>query len=47
MRSAGVTHPSATYPAFFRYREVAGSYVITNAQGDFATLTREEFKAFA
>ncbi len=47
MLSAGVTTPSATYPAFFRVREVAGHYVITNAQGDFTTLTREEFKAFA
>lgn len=47
MLPAGITQPSATYPAFFRHREVAGSFVITNAQGDFATLTAEEFKAFA
>jgi His-Xaa-Ser system radical SAM maturase HxsB len=47
MLPAGITQPSATYPAFFRYREVAGSFVITNAQGDFATLSADEFRAFA
>lgn len=47
MLPAGITAPSATHPAFFRYREVAGNFVITNAQGDFATLSPAEFRAFA
>ena len=41
-----IARPSATFPGFFRYREVDGAFVVTNAQGDFILLTREEFKAF-
>lgn len=43
---AGIEKPSVTFPAFFRVREVSGSFVVTNAQGDWVILTREEFKAF-
>ncbi len=44
---AGVEKPSATFPAFFRVREVDGAYVVSNAQGDWVMLERPEFKAFA
>ncbi len=43
---AGIEKPSVTFPAFFRVREVSGSFVVTNAQGDWVVLTAAEFKAF-
>ena len=43
---AGIEKPSVTFPAFFRVREVSGSYVVTNAQGDWVILTAPDFKAF-
>ena len=43
---AGIEKPSVTFPAFFRVREVSGSFVVTNAQGDWVILTAPEFKAF-
>lgn len=43
---AGIERPSVTFPAFFRVREVSGSFVVTNAQGDWVILTPAEFKAF-
>jgi His-Xaa-Ser system radical SAM maturase HxsB len=43
---AGITTPSTSAPAFFRFRKVDGAYVLTNAQGDFVILTAEEFRAF-
>jgi His-Xaa-Ser system radical SAM maturase HxsB len=43
---AGIEKPSVTFPAFFRVREVSGSFVVTNAQGDWVVLTAPEFKAF-
>lgn len=43
---AGIENPSVTFPAFFRVREVSGSYVVTNAQGDWVILTAPDFKAF-
>jgi uncharacterized protein len=43
---AGIENPSATFPAFFRVREVSGSFVVTNAQGDWVILTAADFKAF-
>ena len=43
---AGIEKPSTTFPAFFRVREVKGSFVVTNAQGDWVLLTAPEFKAF-
>lgn len=42
-----IERPSESFPGFFRFREVNGTFVVTNAQGDFILLTREEFKAFA
>ncbi len=41
-----IARPSASFPGFFRFREVDGAFVVTNAQGDFILLTREEFKGF-
>ncbi len=41
-----IARPSASFPGFFRFREVDGVFVVTNAQGDFILLTREEFKGF-
>jgi len=46
MMLAGIEKPSVTFPAFFRVREVSGSFVVTNAQGDWVILTAPEFKAF-
>ena len=43
---AGIEKPSVTFPGFFRVREVSGSFVVTNAQGDWVILTVPEFKAF-
>lgn len=43
---AGIEKPSVTFPAFFRVREVSGSFVVTNAQGDWVVLAAPEFKAF-
>lgn len=43
---ANIENPSVTFPAFFRVREVDGSYVVTNAQGDWVILTQPDFKAF-
>ncbi len=43
---AGIRKPDTNFPAFFRFREVDGAYVVTNAQGDFVLLTPEEFRAF-
>lgn len=43
---AGIEKPSVTFPAFFRVREVSGSYVVTNAQGDWVILTARDFKSF-
>lgn len=41
-----VTRPSTSFAGFVRFREVDGVFVVTNAQGDFILLTREEFKGF-
>ena len=46
MMLAGIEKPSVTFPAFFRVREVSGSFVVTNAQGDWVVLTAPDFKAF-
>jgi hypothetical protein len=41
-----ITRPSATFAGFTASARSDGSLVITNAQGDFILLTRDEFKAF-
>ncbi len=38
---------SPTKPAFFRWREVGDNVVITNFEGNFLILSRDEFAAFA
>ena len=39
---------SATYPAFFRYRGLSkGRVVVTNLEGNFLVLEKDEFRAFA
>jgi His-Xaa-Ser system radical SAM maturase HxsB len=43
---AGIQKPDLNFPAFFRFRRLDGTYVVTNAQGDFVLLTPEEFRAF-
>lgn len=43
---AGIQKPDTNFPGFFRFREVNGFYVLTNAQGDFTLLSPEEFRAF-
>ena len=43
---AGIEKPDLKFPGFFRFREVDGDYVVTNAQGDFVLLTPAEFKSF-
>jgi uncharacterized protein len=35
------------YPAFFRFREVAGKVVLTNYEGNWVVLEPDEFRAFA
>ena len=46
MIEAGIQKPDLNFPAFFRFRRLDGTYVVTNAQGDFVLLTPEEFRAF-
>jgi His-Xaa-Ser system radical SAM maturase HxsB len=36
-----------TFPAFFRWRAVAGKVVLTNQEGNFAILSEDEFARFA
>lgn len=38
---------STSFQAFFRFREVAGKVLITNYEGNFLLLTRDEFKQYA
>ena len=38
---------SRTFPAFFRFREVAGKMVLTNYEGNWIVLEPGEFRAFA
>ncbi len=38
---------SATFPAFFRHREVAGRHLLTNYEGGFVLLDAQEFGAFS
>jgi His-Xaa-Ser system radical SAM maturase HxsB len=38
---------SHEFPAYFRFREVAGRVVITNPEGSFLILTQDEFAKFA
>ena len=47
MRLAGIRTPDFTFAGFFRHRALAdGTYVVTNAQGDYVLLSPEEFRAF-
>ena len=39
--------PSTTFPAFYRFREVAGRVVVTNLEGGWLVLSADEFRAFA
>lgn len=36
-----------SFPAFFRYREVKGRFVLTNQEGGWLSLSSDEFRAFA
>jgi His-Xaa-Ser system radical SAM maturase HxsB len=47
MRLAQIRTPDPKFPAFFRFREVAGRYLLTNQEGSYAVLTPEQFKTFA
>ena len=38
---------SPSLPAFFRFRQVGDSVVVTNFEGNFLLLTQDEFRAFA
>jgi len=42
-----LSKPSSSFAAPFRFREVAGRFVVTSHTGEFAVLTRDEFAAFA
>ncbi|MCU1277081.1 MAG: Arylsulfatase regulator [bacterium] len=42
-----IRKPSASFAAFFRYREVGERVVITNQEGNFLLLQRDEFQQFA
>lgn len=46
MNLAQIRRPDLAFPAFFRYREVAGRYVLTNQEGSFVLLAPEEFRAY-
>jgi len=42
-----IRKPSATFPAFFRFRQVGPNVLITNLEGEYLLLTPDEFHAFA